>query len=75
MNGCSWSATIAVMAANDSWKLAPASASGHSSSTTSAPAATNRSVIASRPIASATRISSAATQLRIVGTSAPVSQV
>ena len=75
MRGCSCSATIAATAANDSWKLGPASDSGKSSSTTSAPVATSRSVIASRPMARAIRISNAAMQDRMVGTSAPVSNV
>ena len=51
IRGCSCRATIAVIAAKLIWKLGPASASGQSSSTTSAPTATSRRVSASRPSA------------------------
>lgn len=52
---------IAVIAANDSWKLGPAADSGSTSITHIAPVATSRNVIASRPIANATNTSNAAT--------------
>ena len=57
------------------WKLGPASASGRNSSTISAPVAISRMLSASRPSAIPARISRAATQLRTVGTCAPVSNV
>ena len=72
MPGWSFHAMIATTAANESWKLGPASDSGYSNNTTSAPAATSRSVSASRPNAKAISTHSAATHDRIVGTSAPV---
>ena len=75
MRGFSWSATIEAIAAKLSWKLAPTSDSGQSSSTIKAPTASSRKVSASRPSAIPARMSSAATQERIVGTSAPVSSV
>ncbi len=62
------SATIAVTDMKLIWKLGPASASGRKSSTTSAPAAISRMLMASRPSAMPNRISKAATQLRTVGT-------
>ena len=68
-------ATIAVTEAKLIWKLGPASASGRNSSTTSAPTAISLMLSASRPSAIPARISSAATQLRTVGTWAPVSKV
>ena len=66
---------IAVTAAKESWKLGPASDSGHASSTISAPAATSRKVSASRPIAIAATTRSEATHDRTVGTPAPASSV
>jgi hypothetical protein len=71
----SWRATIDRMAAKLSWKLGPAADSGQSSMQSSAPAATMRSVIASRPSASPASTTSAAIRERTVGTSAPVSIV
>ena len=68
-------ATIAVTAAKLNWKLGPTKASGQNSNTTSAPVATNRKVIASRPNAKPPSTSNAAIQERTVGTSAPVSSV
>ena len=70
-----WSATIEVTAAKLIWKLGPASASGRKSRTTNAPVAISRMLSASRPSAIPARISSAATQLRTVGTCMPVSKV
>ena len=66
---------IAVTAAKLSWKLAPASASGRNSSTSSAPTATSRRLIASRPSAIPPSTSKAAMQARTVGTCIPVSNV
>ena len=73
--GCSCNATIATIAAKDSWKLGPISASGRTTSTMNAPAATSRSVTACRPSARAARTSNVATHDRIVGTCDPVNQV
>jgi pyruvate dehydrogenase E2 component (dihydrolipoamide acetyltransferase) len=47
---------IAVIAANDNWKLGPAADSGNTSMTHAAPAATSRKVIASRLVTSKTMI-------------------
>ena len=69
------SATIAITAAKLIWKLGPTSDSGQRASTTIAATATIRSERGSRPSASAIRTSTAPTQLRTVGTSAPVSSV
>ena len=66
---------MAVTAAKLIWKLAPASASGRNSSTSKAPAAISRMLIASRPSAIPASTSKAATQLRTVGRWAPVSKV
>ncbi len=60
---------MAVTAAKLSWKLGPTKASGRKSSTTSAPVATSRNVIASRPSAMPSSTSIAATHDRTVGTS------
>ena len=73
--GCSASATIAVTAAKLIWKLGPTNASGQRINTSSAPLATSRRVIASRPSAKPPSTSKAAMHDRTVGTSAPVSQV
>ncbi len=62
-------------AAKLSWKLAPASASGRNSITSSAPTASSRILIASLPSAIPASTSEAAMQLRTVGTCAPVSKV
>ena len=70
-----WSAAIARTAAKLIWKLGPTIDSGHSSSTNAPATATSRSEIGSRPRASAPSTSTAPTQLRTVGTSAPVSRV
>ena len=57
------------------WKLGPASASGRKTMSTSAPVAIKRMLSASRPKPMPARRSKAATQLRTVGTWAPVSKV
>ena len=66
---------IVVTEAKLIWKLGPTTASGAISMTSTAPAATNRRLSASRPSAKPARTRSAATQLRTVGTCAPVSKV
>jgi hypothetical protein len=66
---------IAVTAAKLNWKLGPTKASGRNSNTISAPAATIRNVIASRPSAIPPSTSKAATHDRTVGTCAPDSKV
>ena len=57
------------------WKLGPTAPLGRKISTMSAPDATSRKLMASRPSAMPARTSSAATQLRTVGTCAPVRSV
>ncbi len=69
------SATMASTAEKDIWKLGPTSDSGHNSRTNPAATATMRNDSGSRPSASAISTSTAAAQLRTVGTSAPVSNV
>ena len=69
------SATMAITAEKLIWKLGPTRDSGHRNSTNAAATATMRRLSGSRPSASAMRTSTAPTQLRTVGTCAPVNKV